>query len=78
MEYRKGLTLSAETPYWFVQLGELGYPFPTEPAAYRFAARHKLRDPDRQIVVRSPEGVETIIKTTETDPDFCWEESEDT
>lgn len=70
MEYRKAIQLSSETEYWFVEMGPVPdrpawhqevyrhnrYPFPTEFAAFRFAASHKRRDPNRDIAVRCPDG----------------------
>ncbi len=49
MTYRKATSLSADTEWWFVEMGRLdrlngpgSYPFPSEAAAFRFASAHKL------------------------------------
>ncbi|ATW60668.1 hypothetical protein SEA_BLACKMOOR_66 [Mycobacterium phage Blackmoor] len=52
--YRKSLTLSTESEYWFVELGsgDSEYPFPSVAAATRFGQGHTHRAP----VIRYPDG----------------------
>lgn len=86
MTYRRATSLSASTDWWFVEMGRLdrlngpaSYPFPSEAAAFRFAAAHKriaslhtwteLDDTvntgvDRDIAVRFPDGTRQVIELT--------------
>lgn len=63
-EYRRELTLDTDKQYWYVDMGVVldrlngpgRYPFPTEPAALRFARNHKRISPDRSVAVLFPDG----------------------
>ena len=65
-EYRKTLTHSPDTNYWWVELGPIegypdwhvqsqptSYPFPTLAAANLFAANHRRVWPGREVEVRN-------------------------
>lgn len=69
MSYYRTIKLDTEVRYWFVDMGPIpdvpdwhvqsrgiSYPFPTELGAFRFALFHKNKDPDRNIVIRTPDG----------------------
>ncbi|QHB36974.1 hypothetical protein SEA_ROARY_83 [Mycobacterium phage Roary] len=61
-----------DAEYWFVEMGRLdhlngsaSYPFPSEFAAFRFAAAEKCRHPHRDLTVVDPDGTKTEITPLE-------------
>ncbi|APD17413.1 hypothetical protein PBI_ACHEBE_65 [Mycobacterium phage Achebe] len=61
--YRRSINIEAGNEYWFVDMGRRdpingpgSYPFPDVDAATRFARSHKARDPEREVVIRYPDG----------------------